>query len=351
MSYFKRAFTNSYSLAVIIFLFLLALILSVAEYASRTGFIISRLPSPIIGSGHDNFDLKVIRLEKFLEKNNRIDCIFIGSSTVDQGIDPVAFQLAYKQSTGQDLRCFNFGVAALTMPFAETLANILIKKYHPKLLIIGRLPGAEGMDSDKEKFLTDSAWVQYHLGQFSVNGWLLAKSHAYRYYQRLRTWIHRQKTSAKIALNDSRTNSLGFACRTDLLSKRSPEQIKKYESRLYSRFKKFRVSRRHLEALEHILQLRPEVEIVIVEMPVTPKFLSFFGPGKETRNHLIAEVKNRAALHGALFLETTHLNLIPDEGWADYNHLNDTGAGIFSRWMGKQIGEAVNQGLISSPLS
>jgi hypothetical protein len=47
-----------------------------------------------------------------------------------------------------------------------------------------------------------------------------------------------------------------------------------------------------------------------------------------------------------LFLETTRLDLIPDDGWADYSHLNSKGAVIFSKWLGKQLGKAVMDGQI-----
>jgi hypothetical protein len=43
------------------------------------------------------------------------------------------------------------------------------------------------------------------------------------------------------------------------------------------------------------------------------------------------------------------LNLIPDDGWADLDHLNEKGALVFSEWLGTRVGEAVEQGVLSNP--
>jgi hypothetical protein len=37
------------------------------------------------------------------------------------------------------------------------------------------------------------------------------------------------------------------------------------------------------------------------------------------------------------------IDQIPDEGWWDKTHMNLIGAGIYSRWLAKQVAEFVQQ--------
>ena len=46
----------------------------------------------------------------------------------------------------------------------------------------------------------------------------------------------------------------------------------------------------------------------------------------------------------AIFWQVMHLNIIPDNGWMNRNHLNSTGASIYSQWLGEQIANAVQSG-------
>jgi hypothetical protein len=46
-----------------------------------------------------------------------------------------------------------------------------------------------------------------------------------------------------------------------------------------------------------------------------------------------------------------HLDLIPDEGWLNINHMNSLGGRVFTSWLGAQIGDAVKKGLIKDPFN
>ena len=42
-------------------------------------------------------------------------------------------------------------------------------------------------------------------------------------------------------------------------------------------------------------------------------------------------------------------NMIPDDGWVDYSHLNTKGAKIFSEWLAHRVGQALEQSEIKDP--
>jgi hypothetical protein len=46
---------------------------------------------------------------------------------------------------------------------------------------------------------------------------------------------------------------------------------------------------------------------------------------------------------------TQDLNLIPESGWIESNHLNVDGAEIFSKWVGEQLGKSVKDGSLILP--
>ena len=121
-------------------------------------------------------------------------------------------------------------------------------------------------------------------------------------------------------------------------------------SETLQRYSNFEISPRHLAALDDIIGLQSEEELLLVEMPVHPTFMVYFGRGEDDRERVLAEVRKRAERENLLFLTTSHLGLIPDGGFRSRRHRNERGARIFSRWLGEQIGDAVRQGRISSPM-
>jgi hypothetical protein len=81
-------------------------------------------------------------------------------------------------------------------------------------------------------------------------------------------------------------------------------------------------------------------------MPVPDTYYYFFGNGKDDYQRFIDQVNHLAEANEVQFWQTSPLQLIPDDGWVDYTHMNTTGARAFSQWLGQRVGERVNQGTI-----
>jgi len=114
----------------------------------------------------------------------------------------------------------------------------------------------------------------------------------------------------------------------------------------------YKIRPENLAGLGQIASLNgPSLQVVIVEMPVPDTYVHFFGNGNDDYQRFIEQVSNLAAANGIQFWQTSPLQLIPDDGWVDYCHMNTKGARIFSEWLGRRVGEKVIQGVILDPAS
>ncbi|MBD3307296.1 hypothetical protein GF339_12720 [candidate division KSB3 bacterium] len=336
---------------VIIAVILVGLFTGGIELLARSELIQSYLPAPIIGSGHRHFDVKLPLLETMVQREGPVDCIFVGASPVHRGINPQIVSQIFEERTGQRLRGFNFGLAAANMPIIETMARILVQRYKPHVLVVQSLLNTEKQGQGAERRLSRNPWTQYQLDDRTIDGWLMNYSVAYRYYLRLRVWLEDPETSKNLAIKELEVQADGFGYTADVMPGISIPPDPKKEPKFFRKMADFSISPRHVEALEQILQLQSQVQIVLVEVPLHPTFFHFFEDGRADYHRTIAETERLARKHGVLFSPTTHLNLIPDEGWKDRHHMNATGAKIFSTWLAERLAEAVQLGYLTLPES
>ena len=346
-----RPFGKTIWLALILWLVLAG----AAEGIARLGFFQSRLTSPKMGSRHYQLGNKLALLETAIKKNGPIDCLMIGSSIVDLGFDPDAFRKGYQEQTGQGIHCFNFGIDASSAASAAALARILIEDYHPRLLIVGtdaRDFVVSPEDPDAAVIL-QTAWVRYRLGDFSLAGWLTEHSYLYRYRQQLSNLVRFNFDGALRSATTTRFEILpnGFSPFTTVATyindPPNPEDDS-FEVTYYTRiFSDYRMLDDNLEALEQIMdQNGLGTQVIIVEMPIADGLYYFFGHGESDHQLFIDRIEELSVAHGVTFWQTESLDLIPDDGWVDYSHVNTKGAAIFSSWLGQQVGKAEIQGLI-----
>lgn len=325
---------------------LLLFLVGIGEWFTRLEFFQSRLTPPRLGSRHSQLGYKLALLDA-AQQNGPVDCIAVGSSTVDVGFDPDSFQKAYQEVTGRDIRCFNFGIDASSSVSAAVLAGILIEDYHPRLLIFGtdaRDYAVLREDRDTAVVL-DTPWIKYRQGYFSLEGWLLDHSYLYRYRQHLShlarlklentLWSH---SEMNFELRSNGFNPIRTVA-TYINDPPDPEDDSFEVTYYTSIYSSYQMLDDNIAALESILAHESlGTEVIVVEMPVTDGLYHFFGKGETDYNRFIARVEALASLQQVPFWRTEPLDSIPDYGWSDYSHLNVTGAEIFSDWLGRQVG-------------
>src|SRR5512146_2285006 len=124
----SRPFGSTFLLSLIIF----PLLLGFTEIFSRTLLVDPIFPPPSVNSTVPELDVKLDYLNQLIKRDGAVKCILLGSSQVDGGIDPAALSKAYSDKMGKSITCYNFGLATLTGETVGVMAQVLVKKYHPR---------------------------------------------------------------------------------------------------------------------------------------------------------------------------------------------------------------------------
>jgi hypothetical protein len=320
---------------LLIMLPVLALLVALIEGLARLPWIETHVPTAI-GSAHAGLDVKFGEADYLAGRYGSLDCIVLGSSVVRVGFDPQRFVEAYRQQTGANPTCYNFGIDGIQASSAADLAQILIKRYHPRLLVYGftlrALADAPEMGRAKIP-MAQTPWIQYQLGAFSVQGWIVEHFTAYRYFLALREWPSARFASPIADLDHPLR--LGY----EPFTKRTGVFIP------YDYLLDYHTSPDEWAGLERLVALGSQTQLLLVEWPVPDHTLAVFSGGPENYYRLMGQAAEYARAHEVPVWLTTELHLIPDNGWVgDSHHLHQVGAEVFSAWLGDQVGQAVNAG-------
>ena len=348
----KSLFGKTFWLAFI----LLIGFVGVSEWIARTEIFHAILTPPPMGSRHYQLGNKLSILNAAIKENGPVDCIMIGSSMVDVGFNPASFQNSYHAVTGRNIHCFNFGIDASSATSTAALAQILIEDYQPRLLIFGTDPRDYALPSEDRDpaVILETSWVQYRLGDFSLEGWLIEHSHFYRYRLHLSRLARLNfegtlRSSTKTTFEILPNGFTPFSKVSTYINEPPEPGDDSFEVTYYSKvYSPYQIYDENLVALERIMGYK-ETQVIVVEMPVSDGLYYFFGNGDKDYDRYISNVSELANRRHVPFWRTEPLDFIPDIGWMDYSHLNTTGAEILSTWLGQQVGNAENQGSIVSP--
>ncbi|MGF1504206.1 MAG: hypothetical protein ACFB51_03575 [Anaerolineae bacterium] len=193
--------------AVIVALLLVALL----EGAARLPPVQAALPPPSVGAPHPFMDLKVNRLDALVAEHGEVDCIFVGSSVVDRGIDIVALAAAYEAATGEPLTCFNFGLSRTSVFDAASLLALLDARYNPDLLVYGTSFREFDSGFGNTAQTIQVAWSQHQLDNPSLSGWLAENAMAYRYILAGVLWLTQPATWEERVERESIIDAYGYS--------------------------------------------------------------------------------------------------------------------------------------------
>jgi hypothetical protein len=323
----------------------LFVVLGVAEIAARTPVVRAALHPPSLGSSSRRFELQLDGLERYVAAEGRVECIVLGNSTALMGVDPEALGSGYRQRTGHDLRCFNFGVSGMTASAAGAVAPILVERYRPWLLIYVVSARDIGQSVDGP-LLASTPWVRYRQGSFSINGWLVEQSAAFRYYLLYRQWLDPSRWPA--ATSPSGTTPEGFFP-LDARLPLSPALFVRTQ-RAYVDILNQPPSEPELAGLSRLLRLPSNgTQVVVVEAPAHETLRRWARRTSGFYAEAIADIRRAARQQHVTFWRVPARRIIPADGWADFVHLNTRGAARFSEWLGGRIAGAVREGRLTVP--
>jgi hypothetical protein len=311
-----------------------------AELLFRQAAVQAELPAPAISREYTPINEKFRLVEEFGE----VDCFFLGSSMVFNGLSPRDFEAAYQEETGESLRCFNFGLNAITGSNAGVVAYALAERYQPKLIIVGvgprdvvgEAPNSYGEPSRIEYEFGLNPWLRYYRGDFSPEGWLIAHSAGFR---ALRT-LDRDFLGTGTSLFEAEELALDTAGFSPLLTFElsSPRFLKTpFPTDTFDPANPYMVE--DVRGLREGLRRIPDnVQVLLLEMPT---IVERYRP-EEDDNTLVALLEEEVVEGSTLpFWTTSQRDFLRDVYWADQVHLHYGGAIQFSRWLGRQVGAAM----------
>ena len=347
---------------------MLLLIIGAAEALARTPAVEDRLPMPALP---DHYELgpKIFLADRLYHANHRIDpasggidpaspgttdsglhptsrgidCFFIGSSVIGRGVIPEDFMTAYRQTTGQPITCFNFGLDTLTFTGARNLTEILVRRYHPKLILFG-VHFLYFTTSDADKFDLDTDWARAQLGEPGLAGWLESNLISYRYAL---TAAQTPKDLNETRILSAVFSPYGYYPSDAIVDPHNENRMKPQDDPDFFTVLDTLNLAGHRPALDALLATDTgSTQLAMVDVPLSPttaRALVHFGYDYQGYLDLIAQ---EARAHGVTFIPASPSGLIPDDGFQDEIHMNTSGASLFSGWLGQQVGRLAQQGAI-----
>jgi hypothetical protein len=323
---------------------LLIVLVAPCETLSRLPRVQSLLLPPVISDSPET-GMRLYDLDRYVRQAGDLDCVIVGSSIPNLGIEPETLSEAYQQETAAPLNCFNFAILGLSDRGTAALAGILLKRYHPRLIVYGVSVHDFGNGLN---FDMDNPWARYETGSPDPQGWLESTFLSYRYYLTYSLSLtssnaapllrHQERISPSGQFRSGRTVDVSQFPDRDLFS----HQWKDY-GRLQPRTA-------DMSGLADLLRMNgPDVQVIIVEMPISDYGKQYLPDGEKDYQAYQERVRILASSLGVPFIGSPDANLIPADGWYDYTHLNLRGAPVFSAWLGHMLGEAVLGGTVQGP--
>jgi hypothetical protein len=313
----------------------LLLIVGIIEVTVRIKPVKMLLPAPTIGKEirFPEIDIKFDLLQDRLIEAP-IDCFLVGSSMVDAGIDPQILMTELHQSNN-GYRCFNFGLSGGLGSTSGVIARFVTQQYAPRLLVFGTSALDYYKAPANASGVSEIPWLQYHLGHNSFEGFLVDSFMVYRYF------LTDQKMRQQDYLNQYEMwqdwlDKYGFR---DWLNS---EMAHQGMQEIY--LTDFKFDSTEFSGLQEIVALKKKgVEVIVVEMPVHPKFAPYYMEGGvDAYNELFIRPISQYLLEENIpFIQTqTDISeIVAEDGWYNRNHLNSRGAKQFTAWLGKKISD------------
>jgi hypothetical protein len=306
----------------------LILIWLTAELILRIIPLFSTLPVLALGrdSNQVEIDIKVQRLET-LAKKNKVDCFFLGNSMVEAALEPELF-VANIKGMETPLTCFNMGLSAADIGTTARLAQYLSRTYHPKVIFLGTNLIDYAVNNNMPTF--PDQWLLYETGHFTWEGFLVDSSMVYRYLITApKYWDRNYK--ALYELYNQYISASGFR---EKLKGKGQEILQ--GAYIYQGLKSSDFSN-----LKTITDLKNDnMQVIVVEMPISQDYYPIYISGGEPQynKQFIVPLSAYLKTQGVPFWRSLPEmdQLVSQDGWYNGNHLNKTGADIFSMWLSGQ---------------
>jgi hypothetical protein len=326
---------------------LIVIIALAGEFVIRIPNVRRQLPPPVLGTGNLTFDVTWEYLQRTLELYGHVDCVFLGSSMIKHSIDPKLFQKRFRENTGHDIVCFNFGISGMR-PSEAVFNKSLVEKYNPSLLVSEVTPlflYERFLENRNSPLISESPWGLFQSGKFSIKGWLLTHSLLFRYFMRWNIWVRSPNQYDRLQRISTNMQMDGFLMKGHgPIGKKARRPIPNPILTVLSG--KIGTTK----ALDDWLEaFSGKTSVVFLEMPLRGKTGSSIGERERifalSRMLLGKTVEER---EGVLFSPAEQINL-SKSCWMSINHLNPQGAKLFTPAFADKLAEAISTGIFEWP--
>jgi hypothetical protein len=292
------------------------------------------------------FEIKWFQIQEYVEQNDGVDLIILGSSLAHTGIDPAVMEKIIFERTGYNLRIYNFGIDGLTMPAIEDIGRVLVAKYHPEILVL--VSELRDFDADngilEQTLFQNTPWMIFQRGRFSLSGWLVNNSIALQLFLPYRNWMTPTFDSQTVEY-DFRASSLwenGYEANNgaNRIAERSINPFRPGEKYLITMFESYAIDSSQLQCFSDFLEEMEFADVQVI-LAVWPFPVSAFdSPGG--LESLTLYTNTIGALSEELNVDVISPlpeDSIPGDGRSDRYHFNRLGAEVYSQYLGSQISE------------
>lgn len=267
------------------------------------------------------------------------------------GLDPLIVNLAFKNKSGERLDCFNLAMPGMFAATAAKVATVINRRYHPQLFIYAT--DATGYYHNTLDGISDSPWLQYWLGEWTVRGWVLEHSYLYRHYVAYKT---QQLAYYRLVASQIRTTirADGFETNSAPISQpgldfdQPPDP--QAESVWFDVFAHPETVAGELQGLAEFAKVKEAGPTVLfIQMPLHPTAQSYFASDDTAQPRLSTQIAQIASAGSIPFWKSESQPAVPPNAWYDRVHLNRIGADLISAWLGQRLAEAVRAGELADP--
>jgi len=290
------------------------------------------LPPRTLDTRNPEFNAKINYLEAFARRHGKVDCLLLGNSHIDYGLNPAIITETYKTATRREIHCFNFGLASLTADTTAPLARMLVRRYQPRLLVLA--VSAHSFDKrfgDLARPLLKNPWVLYQLGEPRLEGWALEHISLYGYYRAFKLW--QQPYSRDVMLNTwQKMDANGYSAHD---GQQPPEKDgESYE---------FYVESSNWQGFQDTLSLNGLTHLILLEAPLMEASLpNYIQGGREAYEIQFVPLVSAAASEKRVPFWRAQVEVaphIPASMWFDAQHLNAGGAAFLSEWLAQKMAQ------------
>jgi len=316
--------TASFIALVIIFFLSICGIIEV--FASQAWFLnIISYPSPSISSSFPELDVKFQRLWKYGSPN----CLIIGSSMADTGINPAIFEDLVNKKYNTNYRCFNMGFSSSMVEVSAAVANSITKWHKIDLIIWGLSPIDMDPNFTETRAIAKLPVFAYNNGNPTIVGFLY---NHFRFPWILATLLHQQNEeyTKVLSLFNNVMDSQGMRHST--------------QGKIINEGKvllpDFSIDPNDFKAFENFLSGYKSKggKIIVFEMPVNPDFYpNLVTRGDENyQKDFIAPIQNLLSSESVPFVQSQKniSNILDSKScWGNETHMNTEGANKFTQYI------------------